>query len=80
MTMLDSDGRCAMGLERRVKLRRHGHTQTVDIPPEFELAGEDAIMRKEGDRLVIELRRERPNLLELLKSWEPLDEEFSRRR
>ena len=45
------------------------------IPREFELPGEDAIMRKDGDRLIIE-----PAAFELLHALPatlaPLDEEF----
>src|SRR5438477_429234 len=40
--------------ERHVKLFKNGRNQAVRIPREFELPGEDAIMRKEGDRLIIE--------------------------
>jgi antitoxin VapB len=41
----------------------------------FELEGDEAILRKEGDRLIIEpIRKER--LLALLASLEPLDETF----
>jgi antitoxin VapB len=32
-------------------------------------------MRKEGDRLIVEPLR-RKSLIELLDSWEPIDEEF----
>ncbi|MDA0261189.1 MAG: AbrB/MazE/SpoVT family DNA-binding domain-containing protein, partial [Proteobacteria bacterium] len=42
-----------MNPQRRVKLFKNGRNQAVRIPREFELPGEDAIMRKEGDRLVI---------------------------
>lgn len=45
------------------------------IPREFELPGEDALMRKEGDRLIIEPARPK-SLLALLATLEPLDEEF----
>lgn len=45
-----------MGAERHVKLFRNGRNQAVRIPREFELPGEDAFIRKEGDRLVIEPR------------------------
>ena len=45
------------------------------IPREFELAGEDAIMRKEGTRLVIEPAPPR-SLLALLATLEPIDDEF----
>jgi antitoxin VapB len=47
----------------------------VRIPVEFELPGTKAIMRREGDRPIIEAVRKR-GLAELLNSWEPLDEEF----
>jgi len=43
-----------MNAERKVKLFRNGRNQAVRIPREFELPGEEAVMRKEGDRLVIE--------------------------
>lgn len=61
--------------ERHVKLFRNGRNQAVRIPREFELPGEDAIIRKEGPRLVIE-PAPRKSLSELLKSWGPLDEDF----
>ena len=64
-----------MTAERRVKLFRYGRNQAVRIPREFELPDEDAVMRKEGDRLVIEPAA-RTSLLELLAALEPLDEEF----
>jgi len=40
--------------ERHVKLFRNGRNQAVRIPREFELPGDEAIMRREGRRLVIE--------------------------
>ncbi|HXJ02570.1 MAG TPA: hypothetical protein VNH44_15215 [Micropepsaceae bacterium] len=64
-----------MGIERQVKLFRNGRNQAVRIPREFELPGEDAIMRKEGDRLIIEPARKK-TLAELLATLEPIEEEF----
>ena len=40
-------------MERHVKLFRNGRNQAVRIPREFELPGTDAIMRREGDRLIL---------------------------
>lgn len=40
--------------ERHVKLFKNGRNQAVRIPREFELPGEDAVMRKEGTRLILE--------------------------
>jgi len=65
-----------MGQERHVKLFRNGRNQAVRIPREFELPGDDAIMRKEGDKLIIEVKKREKNLIELLDSWEPIDEPF----
>jgi len=64
-----------MGAERNVKLFRNGRNQAVRIPREFELPGEDAIMRKDGDRLIIEPTPPK-SLLAVLATLKPLDEEF----
>jgi antitoxin VapB len=61
--------------ERHVKLFKNGRNQAVRIPREFELPGEDAIMRKEGERLIIEPASPK-SLLALLATLEPLDEEL----
>ena len=45
------------------------------IPREFELDAQEAILRQEGDRLVIEPVRKR-GLVALLKAMKPLDEDF----
>ncbi|MEQ1617179.1 MAG: hypothetical protein ABL883_02405 [Terricaulis sp.] len=65
-----------MATERRVKLFKNGRNQAVRIPREFELPGEDAIMRKEGARLVIEPAAPQ-SLLALLATLEPIDEDFA---
>jgi antitoxin VapB len=64
-----------MGAERHVKLFRNGRNQAVRIPVEFELPGNKAIMRKEGDKLIIE-PEEKSGILEWLKTIEPWNEEF----
>ena len=61
--------------ERHVKLFKNGRNQAVRIPREFELPGEDAIMRKEGERLIIEPVPPK-SLLALLATLSPLDEDF----
>ncbi|HWY71739.1 MAG TPA: hypothetical protein VNX88_23935 [Terriglobales bacterium] len=60
---------------RQVKIFRSGRNQVVRIPREFELLGEDAIMLKEGERLVIEPARP-PSLVALLRALKPLKEDF----
>jgi antitoxin VapB len=64
-----------MSPERHVKLFKNGRNQAVRIPREFEFRVEDAIMRKEGDRLIIEPAPPR-SLLAVLATLAPLDEDF----
>ena len=61
--------------ERHVKLFRNGRNQAVRIPREFELEGDEAILRKDGDRLVLEPIR-KGKLLEVLRALGPLEVEF----
>ncbi len=61
--------------ERRVKIFKNGRNQAVRIPREFELPGEDAVMRKEGGKLIIEPAAPQ-SLLALLATLEPLGEDF----
>lgn len=61
--------------ERHVRLFRNGRNQAVRIPREFELEGDEAILHKEGDRLILEPVR-KGRLLALLASLEPIDEAF----
>ena len=65
-----------MSRERHVKLFKNGRNQAVRIPREFEIPGEDAIMRKEGDRLIIEPALP-GSLLAVLATLSPLDEDFA---
>ena len=64
-----------MSEQRHVKLFRNGRNQAVRIPVEFELPGNEAIMHRDGDRLVIEPVRKR-GLIALLKTMQPLEEAF----
>jgi antitoxin VapB len=66
-----------MVVERRVKLFKNGRSQAVRIPREFELPGADAVMRKEGAKLIIEPSPPK-DLIALLDSWDALspDEAF----
>jgi antitoxin VapB len=62
-------------MARHVRLFRNGRNQTLRIPAEFELPGKEAIVRKEGDRLIVEPTR-RQTLLGLLAGWEALEDEL----
>jgi len=61
--------------ERHVKVFKNGRNKAVRIPREFEFPGEEAIMRKEGDRLVIEPVPTK-SLLALLTKLATLPEDF----
>ena len=60
-----------MIFERHVKLFRNGRNQAVRIPREFEFQGDDAVIRKEGDRLIIEPAPTR-SLVAVLATLKPL--------
>jgi antitoxin VapB len=65
----------AVSPERHVKLFKNGRNQAVRIPREFDFSGEEAIMRKEGDRLIIEPAPPK-SLLAVLATLVPLEEDF----
>ena len=54
--------------QRRVRLFRNGQNQALRIPREWEFAGDEAVMRRDGERLIIEPAGPR-SLLALLDSW-----------
>ena len=64
-----------MTSERHIRIFRNGRNQAVRIPREFELDAEEAIIRKEDDRLVIEPVRKK-GLLATLATLPALDEDF----
>lgn len=61
--------------EREVSLFRNGRNQAVRIPREFELPGTRAVMRREGNRLILEPAPERKGLLMTITTFEVIDDE-----
>ncbi len=61
--------------QKTVRLFRNGRNQALRIPREFEIEGDEAVLHKDGDRLIIEPVR-RGKLLALLATLEPLEEDF----
>ena len=61
--------------ERHVRLFRNGRNQVLRIPREFEMEGDEAVIHREGDRLIIEPVR-KGKLLALLATLVPLEESF----
>ncbi len=62
-----------MHTDRHVRLFRNGRNQALRIPREFELPGDEAVIRKEGNRLIVEPVQP-ASLLAMLATLEPLDE------
>ncbi|WLE95591.1 MAG: hypothetical protein QTN59_12980 [Candidatus Electrothrix communis] len=59
--------------KRHVRLSRNGRNQVVRIPREFELEGDEAVIRGDGGRLIIE-PVVKGGLLALLANWEATDD------
>ncbi len=64
-----------MRSERHGSLFRNGRNQAIRIPREFELEGTEAIIHKEGDKLIIEPVKKR-SLKALMASLPTLDVDF----
>ena len=62
--------------QQHVRLFRNGRNQAVRIPKEFEMDCDEAIIRKEGKRLVLEPVRKN-GLLSVLAELKPLDDDFT---
>lgn len=60
---------------RRVRIFKNGRNQAIRIPRELELSGNEAVIQRDGNRLIIE-PVESTSLLDLLATWEPLDDEL----
>lgn len=65
-----------MSPERHVKVFKNGRNQAVRIPRDFAFPSEEAIMRKEGNRLIIEPAPPK-SLLAVLATLMPLGGGFS---
>jgi antitoxin VapB len=57
---------------RHVRLFKNGRNQAVRIPREMELPGDEAVIYRDGPRLIIEPVTQR-SLTRLISTWEPLD-------
>jgi antitoxin VapB len=62
--------------ERTARLFKNGRSQAVRIPKEMEFEGEEVVMTKIGDELIIKPKHKKIGLLALLATLEPLDANF----
>lgn len=65
-----------MQTERHARLFRNGRNQAVRIPREFELPGDEVLIYKDGNRLIVEPVEKKRDLLSLLATLEPIEDEF----
>ena len=63
-------------IERHARLFRNGSNQALRIPREFEFSGDEVIIHKDGDRLILEPVVKKQDLLALLATLEPIKEAF----
>lgn len=64
-----------MDTQRHARLFRNGRNQALRIPREFELPGDEVIIHKDGDRLILEPIKTR-NLLAVLATLKPVADAF----
>lgn len=64
-----------METARPVRLFRNGSNQAVRIPRDLELPGQDALISREGDAIVIRPAPPR-SLLAALCDWAPLEDDL----
>jgi antitoxin VapB len=64
-----------MNAPRLATLFTNGCNQAIRIPRDFELPGKEALIYKEGDRLIIEPVPP-PRLLAVLATIDPIDDTF----
>lgn len=69
-----------MGAERHVRIFKNGRSRAVRIPKDFDIFGDEVVMREEDGRIVMELPRKRDlrEVIDWLRTQPPLapDEKF----
>lgn len=61
---------------RHARLFRNGRNQALRIPRELEFPGDEVILHKEDDRLIVEPVARRRSLAEILPGLKPLSEDL----
>ncbi|MBI1294008.1 AbrB/MazE/SpoVT family DNA-binding domain-containing protein [bacterium] len=64
-----------MHSEQVIQVEWSGSQQMIRVPQEFELESREAVIRKEGNRLIIEPVND-SSLLALLMTLSPIEDEF----
>lgn len=64
-----------MDAVRHVRLFKNGRNQAVRIPRDLELPGDEALIYRDGQRLVLEPLARR-SLLKLVANWDAIDTDW----
>jgi antitoxin VapB len=73
---MPGESNSGMYSERHARLFRNGRNQAVRIPRELELPGDEVVIYRDGERLILEPVTRKSRLLELLASWDPIEDSF----
>ena len=65
-----------MNAVRHVRIFKNGRSRAVRIPKEFDIFGDEVVMREEDGRLVLEPAKSRRSLGEVLATLQPIDEDW----
>jgi antitoxin VapB len=63
-----------MEIVRHVKVFKNGRNRAIRIPVEFDFPGDEVIMRKEGDKIIIEPFHDDSDFFKWLESRKPWGE------
>lgn len=63
-----------MSVERHVRIFRNGRSRAVRIPKDFDVFGDELVMRLEGRQVILE-RPAKETLANLLARLKPIDDE-----
>ena len=64
-----------MNAARHVRIFKNGRSRAVRIPKEWDVFGDELVMRQDGDRVILE-RPQRERLADILARLKPIDEEW----
>lgn len=69
-----------MNAARHVRIFKNGRSRAIRIPKDFDIFGDEVVIRQDGNRLILEQATKKPTIGELLARWRsepPLEEDFS---
>ena len=64
-----------MNAVRHVRIFKNGRSRAVRIPKDWDVFGDELVMRQDGDRVILE-RPQRERLADILARLEPIGEQW----